>query len=234
MVLSLSGCFSIFSGKPNEVLLDYTVASGDTISSIAKKFNTSAKSIVRINRINSPRSLRVGNEIQVPYVKSPNSGAASSSKVRLNDARYFIGRLYWPLDDGQITSTFGPRGKEFHDGVDIGAKKGTPIYAAHQGIVVYSGAGLSGYGNIIVIKGEGLVTVYAHNRKNMVQVRDGVLKGELIAEVGDTGHATAPHLHFETRVADNMGKKVAVDPLLFFPAAEDSERYYEEHTAFRR
>jgi murein DD-endopeptidase MepM/ murein hydrolase activator NlpD len=115
-----------------------------------------------------------------------------------------------------VSSRFGQRWSDFHEGIDIKASEGTPIYAAHSGTVVYSSNGLRGYGNMIVLKGEGLLTVYGHNRKNRVKVGDLVKIGDHIADLGKTGKATGPHLHFETRVKDASGQNIAVDPFVFF------------------
>ena len=74
-----------------------------------------------------------------------------------------------------------------------------------------------GYGRTVVLKGEGLLTVYAHNSANRVAVGDVVEKGDWIADVGQTGSASGPHVHFETRVQDASGRYAAVDPVVFYP-----------------
>jgi murein DD-endopeptidase MepM/ murein hydrolase activator NlpD len=87
-----------------------------------------------------------------------------------------------------------------HDGIDISASQGSLIRAAEAGRVVHSGNKLSGYGNLIIIKHAGaFATVYAHNARNLARVGQFIEKGEVIAEVGRTGRASAPHLHFEVR-----------------------------------
>lgn len=115
------------------------------------------------------------------------------------------GRFLWPVPHFyKISSHYGPRGRKHHDGIDIPAPKGTPIIAADAGVVIYSGNGIRGYGNLIVIShGEEIFTVYAHNKKNFVSKGERVKRGEKIAEVGNTGRSTGPHLHFEIRVKDN-------------------------------
>ena len=152
------------------------------------------------------------------FSSSPKSrpSIASVKTVRLATARKYIGRLLWPVPHSALSSNFGQRWSEFHEGIDIRAPEGTPIYAAHSGQVVYSNDGLRGYGNLIVLKGDGILTVYGHNRKNRVSRGEFVQAGDQIADVGQSGKATGPHLHFETRVKDPTGKNVAVDPLVFF------------------
>lgn len=128
--------------------------------------------------------------------------------------------FYWPLPKERVsvTSFFGPRthpitGKYHnHSGTDIGAYSGTEIYAAHGGIVLTS-AYHSSYGNYVVLsRGDGITTLYAHMSKRAVKVGDVVSQGQVIGYVGSTGSSTAPHLHFEVRV-DGERK----DALKYYP-----------------
>lgn len=128
--------------------------------------------------------------------------------------------FYWPLPKERVsvTSFFGPRthpitGKYHnHSGTDIGAYSGTEIYAAHGGIVLTS-AYHSSYGNYVVLsRGDGVTTLYAHMSKRAVKVGDVVSQGQVIGYVGSTGSSTAPHLHFEVRV-DGERK----DALKYYP-----------------
>jgi len=116
--------------------------------------------------------------------------------------------LRWPVQ-GKITSRFGPRGFfHLHRGVDIKAPKGTPVHAAAAGTVAFSGR-QSSYGRVIKIDHpNGLRTVYAHNSSNFVRAGQHVNAGAVIGAVGQTGHATTNHLHFEVR-----RHGVARDPL---------------------
>ena len=114
--------------------------------------------------------------------------------------------LIWPVN-GPITSGFGWRWGQMHEGIDIGAPCGTPIHAAAAGTVIYSGWA-DGYGNFVVIDhGNGLATAYGH--QSAIYVSSGsVSQGQTIGAVGSTGHSTGCHLHFEVRVNGNP-----VDPL---------------------
>jgi lipoprotein NlpD len=86
-------------------------------------------------------------------------------------------------------------------GIDVSGKLGQPIVAAAAGKVVYSGNGLKGYGNLIIIKhGDNYLTAYSHNRINLVKEGDSVKQGQKIAELGST-ESTKPMLHFELRKA---------------------------------
>ncbi len=112
----------------------------------------------------------------------------------------FTGRMVvWPVN-GPITSPFGMRWGRLHAGIDIGVPTGTPIHAAAEGIVIFSGW-QGGYGNLVLIAhGNGIVTGYGH--QSSIAVGDGahVSQGEVIGYTGCTGHCTGPHLHFEVRV----------------------------------
>jgi hypothetical protein len=112
---------------------------------------------------------------------------------------------------GQCSSGFGPRSGGFHEGQDIAAPIGTPILAAASGTVIDSGPA-TGFGLWVRIQHPGgVVTVYGHNNVNLVQKGQMVLAGQPIAEVGDRGESTGPHLHFQIEV---NGKPV--DPLGFY------------------
>ena len=116
--------------------------------------------------------------------------------------------MLWPVD-GALASPFGARDGRAHDGIDLAVAEDTPVRAACDGMVTYAGNGLRGYGNVVILQHAGaLATVYAHNRALDVRVGDLVTRGQVIARSGQTGHATAPHLHFEVRK-----DSIARDPL---------------------
>jgi lipoprotein NlpD len=140
--------------------------------------------------------------------KMPKPGLATTSKWDGGDAP----RLIWPTR-GQVSSGFGERNGNNHDGIDISAATGTPIYAAAAGRVIYSDDKLSGYGNLLIVRHEGSwATIYAHNDRNLAAKGDFVSQGQKIAEVGQTGRASGPHLHFEVRFG-----KTPKDPLKYLP-----------------
>lgn len=108
-----------------------------------------------------------------------------------------------PSLGGYLSSLFGYRTdpmtgkKEFHEGLDFAGKTGTPVVAVAAGIVTWSSKRF-GYGNMIEIShGNGYVTRYAHNNKNLVRVGEKVERGEVIATMGSTGRSTGTHVHFE-------------------------------------
>jgi murein DD-endopeptidase MepM/ murein hydrolase activator NlpD len=105
---------------------------------------------------------------------------------------------------GSITSCFGARWGVTHFGVDIAAPIGTPVYAATSGVVQRAGAA-TGFGLAVYIRGnDGAVTVYGHVNEYYVSVGERVSAGEQIAEVGNRGQSTGPHLHFEVHPGGGM------------------------------
>jgi lipoprotein NlpD len=116
----------------------------------------------------------------------------------------------WPAD-GTIVGRFAA-GDPTRQGVDIAGKSGAPVRAAADGVVVYSGAGLVGYGELIIVKhSEQWLSAYGHNRARLVNEGQRVKAGEQIAEMGRSG-ASRDMLHFEVRY---NGKPQ--DPLLALP-----------------
>jgi murein DD-endopeptidase MepM/ murein hydrolase activator NlpD len=151
---------------------------------------------------------------------SPRLGPGSTARPSAVSARVEKLRRYttdwrWPLASVKVTSTFGTRSGEPHEGVDLRARTGTPVYASHPGVVLYAGRRLRGYGQLVVLRHRsGLATVYAHNSKLLVRVGQKVRLGQKIAISGATGHVSGPHLHFEVR--DGV---TALDPVRLLPAA---------------
>ncbi len=110
-----------------------------------------------------------------------------------------VGQLVWPVS-GVITSFYGPRWGRMHNGIDVSAPTGSPVYAAQGGTVVQASV-YGGYGNMIVVDhGGGFTTVYAHLSDYKVSAGQSVSRGARIGSVGCTGSCTGPHLHFEARV----------------------------------
>ena len=124
--------------------------------------------------------------------------------------------LYWPVVSTKITSEFGNRmhpvlkENRFHRGVDISSVKGAAVNSGVKGIVTYAGV-KGNYGNMIEVRrSDGLKVRYAHLSKIEVRVGQTVYEGDKIGEVGSTGMATGPHLHYEVLIED-----IPVDPMKF-------------------
>jgi murein DD-endopeptidase MepM/ murein hydrolase activator NlpD len=201
VVLGLYGCTSTPRGGTQV----HVVQRGETVWSIARSYGTTIRVVSRMNGLSDPDRIAVGQRLLVP-------AARGVARVSARMPRRGDGPWLWPVD-GEISSPFGRRGRRDHEGVDIMAPRGTPIYAAAEGRVLYSGASGTGYGTMVVIEhGDDLSTVYAHNARNLVRRGEWVAQGAWIAEVGATGRATGPHLHFEIRFRD-----IPQDPLLLLP-----------------
>lgn len=111
------------------------------------------------------------------------------------------GGCMWPTR-GRVTSEYGRRWGRMHQGIDIAAPTGTPIYAARAGTVTFAGR-QSGYGFVVMIDhGGGFTTIYAHQSRVATRAGQTVERGAQIGYVGNTGNSTGPHVHFETRYGE--------------------------------
>ncbi len=116
----------------------------------------------------------------------------------------------WPTK-GPVIESFSLSGR-INKGIDLAGRKGEPVFAAADGKVVYSGTGLVGYGNLIIIKhNETFLSAYAHNSRLLLSEGDIAKAGQKIAEIGSTG-ANRDKLHFEIR---RDGKPV--NPMTYLP-----------------
>jgi len=150
-------------------------------------------------------------EIQVAQLPSFDDSDTSEPVLYSMGPRSFM--FAWPLSKFEITSRFGPRHDPFernvvfHDGIDLAAPKGTLIFAAERGEVVFTGV-LGKAGKLVVIQHDfGFQTYYAHLSTILTIRGISVERGQPIALVGQTGRATGPHLHFKIAQYGN-----AVDP----------------------
>ncbi|CAN0566586.1 unnamed protein product, partial [Laminaria digitata] len=106
----------------------------------------------------------------------------------------------WPVN-GRLLSKFGTLGKGLqNDGINILARRGTPVRAVQNGVVAYAGNELRGFGNLLLIKhAGGWISAYAHNEKLLVKTGQSVRQGQVVSHVGSTGSVDKPQLHFELR-----------------------------------
>lgn len=175
------------------VIKKHTVKKNDTLSSLAKIYKTSIQQIKSQNGLKTD-TIRLGDVLEVPVVTE------NASRKKIVTRRMFIS----PVPNSRVTSHFGRRtdpfnkyNKIFHSGIDLGAPIGTPVVAAADGEVVFTGKN-GGYGNtVMILHASGYKTVYAHCSKILVEVGEKVKMGRVIAAVGRTGTATGAHLHFE-------------------------------------
>jgi lipoprotein NlpD len=155
--------------------------------------------------LNAPAALPPAVPAAVPAAVAPAPAAAPAvDPVKAGDSVEFI----WPARGGVIATFDEAKNK----GVSIGGRVGDPVLAAADGRVVYAGAGLRGYGNLIILKhNDTFLTAYAHNQALLVREDQAVKQGQKIAEMGSSD-ADRVKLHFEVR---RDGKPV--DPLLYLP-----------------
>jgi murein DD-endopeptidase MepM/ murein hydrolase activator NlpD len=192
----------------------HVVRPGENLYRISQHYRVSVDSIIRANRIRNVSNVSVGTRLIIPRTRVapsnrsliPPEGVAANSRAtgksgasRVRAKRESNLDFTWPVR-GRLSSRYGHRKGRPHEGVDIAAKQGTPIRAAEAGRVIHSGWGLGAYGRVVIVKHAGKYsTVYAHNRKNTVSVGEFVERGQVIAQVGATGNASGPHVHFEIR-----------------------------------
>ena len=121
----------------------------------------------------------------------------------------------WPVR-GKVVTTYGAKtnGKS-NDGINLAVPEGTPVKAAEDGVVAYSGNELKGYGNLVLVRhSNGYVTAYAHASELLVKRGDTIKRGQVIAKSGQSGEVASPQLHFEIRKGSSP-----VDPLQFLNGA---------------
>ena len=186
----------------------HTIKRGDTLNAIASRYKAKPGDILEVNKLADASELKIGSKVVIPDGIPPapvipisySSGLADIRSI-FKPAKPIAGKLNWPTTAKRITQYFkGWR----HSGLDIGAKRNQPIYAADDGVVATSRWNKGGYGYYIIIDhGNGFHTLYAHNNENYVKKGARVKKGEIIAAIGSTGRSTGPHLHFEVRVSGN-------------------------------
>jgi len=207
----------------------YTVRSGDSIGSIAKKFNATQDDIVAYNSIIDPSSLVItlGEQLVIPHgtisaskAKSYVSSVSSSYMGSVPSFEPLLDPVWdWPKAPAGYYSCPVPgavltQGLHGHNAVDLAISYGTPIRASADGTVIVSksnGLWNGGYGNFVMLShGNGSETLYAHMEKTAVSIGEHVSQGQTIGYIGMTGMTTGPHVHFEIRGEVNP----FVDPAL--------------------
>ncbi|MBB4422484.1 murein DD-endopeptidase MepM/ murein hydrolase activator NlpD [Bradyrhizobium sp. CIR48] len=121
----------------------------------------------------------------------------------------------WPVRGKVVTSYGAKTNGKSNDGINLAVPEGTPVKAAEDGVVAYSGNELKGYGNLVLVRhSNGYVTAYAHASELMVKRGDTIKRGQVIAKSGQSGEVASPQLHFEIRKGSSP-----VDPLQFLNGA---------------
>jgi lipoprotein NlpD len=225
------------AGKPGY----YTIRQGDTLTRIGLENGQAWRDLAKWNNLENPNLIETGQVIRIappgvalesagvvvrPVVNSgipdvkptatlPGASAAPAAAtsalpaapvLQVDEGFGFI----WPASGPLLTGFDEAKNK----GLDIGGKVGDPVVAAADGQVVYAGAGLRGYGNLLILKHNNIfLTAYAHNQALLVKEDQKVKKGQKIAEMGSSDSPNGVKLHFEIR---RQGKPV--DPAKLLPA----------------
>lgn len=198
----LASCSTVKSGHYVQV------KPTDTLETLAREFNVPKDKIAESN---NGKKIAPGEWLFIPLKRGI---LAQDFEARPFDPKTYLksGEFLWPVPaSNTITSGFGQRWGHNHEGIDISGRIGSHIVAADEGVVVYSGSEIGGYGNITVIAHKnGFFSVYAHAKTNLTHQGQRVYRGQVIAQIGMTGRTTGPHLHFEIR---KNGE--AIDPTTF-------------------
>src|SRR4029077_2852002 len=140
---------------------------------------------------------------------------AAEVPVKASEAAGALPTFRWPVRGKVITSYGAKTNGKSNDGINLAVPEGTPIKAAEDGVVTYSGNELKGYGNLVLVRhSNGYVTAYAHASELLVKRGDAIKRGQVIAKSGQSGEVGSPQLHFEIRKGSTP-----VDPLQFLNGA---------------
>jgi len=154
----------------------------------------------------SARLAQATTKVEEPSAESP---------VKAAEATGALPTFRWPVR-GKVITSYGAKtnGKQ-NDGINLAVPEGTPVKAAEDGVVAYSGNELKGYGNLVLVRhANGYVTAYAHASELLVKRGDTIKRGQVIAKSGQSGEVGSPQLHFEIRKGSTP-----VDPLQFLNGA---------------
>ena len=235
LILTLTGCNSDTAYAPVENIAlrpslstsgagQYVVQKGDTLYSIAWAYDLDYRTLAQANHLSRPYSIYPGQQLTMTTVQrqdvvksiaaapAPSSSVVSSVESQAEDkpVAYKTSRGFWKWPaQGKVSKRFS-KARGGNKGIDIIGVYGESVKAASSGVVVYSGAGIRGYGNLIIVKHNNrYLSAYAFNKANLVTIGKTVTAGQVIASMGrdNAGHTM---LHFEIRRDGNP-----VDPLRF-------------------
>lgn len=219
LVLALAGCAAPGPFEPpvarpsaaaGPVPAYHVVRAGETLFRIAARYGRSVADLARWNGLGDGSMIRVGQRIRLhpPDGGPPSSGGAGSPPAALPAEP--APPWQWPVP-GPVVAAFG-QSRTTASGIQFGGALGAPVHAAADGVVVYSGRGLAGYGALVIIKhNESWLTAYGHNQALLVGEGERIRRGQEIARMGE-GPGRRPLLHFEIR---RNGEPV--DPVAWLP-----------------
>lgn len=183
------------SAKNPAIKIDSTSTKGNETSSLDQINSKKSKDPIAQKNPITYSSPTIKTDVKITKPKNSN--------VKIRDWQ-------WPAK-GELTTTFASS-QTGMKGISLSNQRGTPIYSAASGEVVYAGAGLRGFGNLIIIKhNDDYLSAYAHNEQLLIKEKQQVKAGQEIAKMGDSG-TDSVKLHFEIRY---QGK--SIDPLRYLP-----------------
>ncbi|QHO76972.1 peptidoglycan-binding LysM [Bradyrhizobium sp. CCBAU 051011] len=159
-----------------------------------------------------PQSARLASATTNVTEEKP---VVEQASVKPSEATGALPTFRWPVRGKVITSYGAKTNGKANDGINLAVPEGTPVKAAEDGVVAYSGNELKGYGNLVLVRhSNGYVTAYAHASELLVKRGDTIKRGQIIAKSGQSGEVGSPQLHFEIRKGSSP-----VDPLQFLNGA---------------
>lgn len=224
-ILLITGCSAVLAPVRNSKSPAFhIVKAGETLHTIAWHYAKDFRTLAKLNNLTEPYLIVQGQKIlltspkkiraplKTPPASLPSPQAeegVSKEPPVVSSEKTTPQKFIWPTL-GNLVESFSPSSGQ--KGIDIAGSEGQPIKAVSNGKVVYSGQGLLGYGNLVILKHDDIfLSAYAHNQTILVQEGDKVKQGSVIATMGKTG-TTAVKLHFELR---KNGQPV--DPLHYLP-----------------
>ena len=210
----------------------HKVKKGETLYSISRQYKTDVYSISKLNNLKNINSINEGQALKIYgdlKIETKNNYRSNDNKanIKKNDSKKKSlkpikktttnfkqtpnknFKFMWPVK-GKLISKYGKSSDGFfNDGININSKLNQKVGASNDGVIIYSGNEIPGYGNLVLIKhSQNWITAYAHLGTVSIEKGDKVKKGQVIGLVGKTGNVRKPQLHFEIR----KGKE-AVNPL---------------------
>ena len=190
----------------------HRVKSGENLSLIAQKYNTSIREIIKLNNLKKPYIIRPGQKLKIKKKIVRLKRITEEEKVKtVKKSMPF--KFIWPVDNGKVIAKFVNSTTLRHLGIDIKTDCSSPIKAAESGKVIYAGDSIKAYGNLVIIKHPNRYnTVYGHIGR--IAVKDGqyVKKGEIIGFTGKLNNGNDCGVYFEIRKNASP-----VDPLVLLP-----------------
>jgi murein DD-endopeptidase MepM/ murein hydrolase activator NlpD len=154
-------------------------------------------------------------KVRLAQATTTPAEVSAETPLKASEATGALPTFRWPVRGKVITSYGAKTNGKANDGINLAVPEGTPVKAAEDGVVAYSGNELKGYGNLVLVRhSNGYVTAYAHASELLVKRGDTIKRGQIIAKSGQSGEVGSPQLHFEIRKGSSP-----VDPLQFLNGA---------------